>query len=75
VELQPHLIVLDIGLPTLNGFEAARHEQPNGKGKKSKTAKITSWSIAPTLCAGSIVASRRRTASGRAPESTDEPPF
>jgi hypothetical protein len=36
------------------------YERANGKGKKATTAKITSWSIRPTLCAGSIAASPSR---------------
>lgn len=53
------------------------YEQPDAKGKKSKTAKITSWTIR-----ADVVRKLDRgepepvaTASTQAPESTDEPAF
>ena len=43
-KLQPDVILLDIGLPRLNGYEAARHirEQPEQPGRPLLLA-LTGW--------------------------------
>jgi CheY-like chemotaxis protein len=42
--LQPDVIFLDIGLPTLNGFEAARRIRARQFGKRPLLVAVTGWS-------------------------------
>lgn len=40
---QPDLILLDIGMPKMNGYEAARHIRRQPKGGKIVLAALTGW--------------------------------
>ena len=42
-ELSPDLILLDIGLPTINGYEAARRIREQARGKSLMLVALTGW--------------------------------
>lgn len=41
---QPDLVLLDIGLPTMDGYEVARRLRAVGTGKECKLVALTGWS-------------------------------
>jgi CheY-like chemotaxis protein len=41
--LRPDVVLLDIGLPKLNGFEAARHIREQTWGEKTVLIAVTGW--------------------------------
>ena len=42
-EFQPRVVLLDIGLPTLNGYEAARKIREQPSGKQAVMIAVTGW--------------------------------
>ena len=42
-KLQPDVILLDIGLPNLNGYEAARRIRKQARGKGAALVALTGW--------------------------------
>ena len=42
-QLSPDIILLDIGLPKINGFEAARRIREQSRGKKLVLVALTGW--------------------------------
>lgn len=47
-ELDPQLVILDIGLPDLSGFEVARELRTRWAGRPLYIAAVTGWSDAQT---------------------------
>ena len=41
---RPHVVLLDIGLPTLNGFDACRRIRAQPWGKRMMVVAVTGWS-------------------------------
>ena len=58
-KLKPDLILLDVGLPTLNGFEAAR--QIRTASPNSKIIFVTQEFVRPTWCRPLLLQERRGT--------------
>jgi PAS domain S-box-containing protein len=44
-ELQPHVILLDIGLPGLNGYEACRRIRQQPEGSRPRIIALTGWGL------------------------------
>lgn len=42
-EFRPHLVMLDIGMPEMNGYEVARHIRQQAWGRDMVLVAITGW--------------------------------
>ena len=42
-EFQPHIALLDLGMPKLDGYEAARSIRQQSWGQKMKLVALTGW--------------------------------
>jgi CheY-like chemotaxis protein len=42
-EFKPRVVLMDIGLPTLNGFEAAKRIRATAWGKQAVLIAVTGW--------------------------------
>lgn len=42
-EFAPHIVLMDLGMPKMNGYEAARHIRQQPWGKKMLLVALTGW--------------------------------